>query len=172
MGLGSIAARIVAGFLVDRLHAPFVATGLCLLAAVGCIGLLQFGPTYALASVLLVSVALGAEAELIGFMCSRYFGLRAYATIYGVAYSALALGSGASPLVYGMIYDSTGSYDAALLLGMSGALAAAACYAFLGPYRFQPEEDAKVQQPARGAVNGADRDDHPPSGNLGPNGDA
>lgn len=166
MGLGSIAARIVAGFLVDRLHAPFVATGLCLLAAAGCIGLLQFGPAYALASVLLVSVALGAEAELIGFMCSRYFGLRAYATIYGVAYSALALGSGASPLVYGMIYDRTGSYDTALLLGMSGALAAAACYAFLGPYRFRPEETATIDQPAGGAAHGGDRDGPASSGNT------
>jgi MFS family permease len=140
VGIGTIVSRLGAGFLVDRFHGPYVAAGVFALAAVGCGTLYLFGVQSAFLAALLIGVALGGEAELLGYLASRYFGLKAYSTIYGLCYSSLALGAGVSPLLYGYIYDRTGSYDLALLIGIFGTFGASILYGTLGRYRFKAEE--------------------------------
>ena len=80
--------------------------------------------------------SIGAEAELVGFFVSRYFGLKAYSTIFGVCFSALLLGTGLNPLLYGMVHDITGTYDVALSIATAGALLAAVLFGTLGRYRY------------------------------------
>lgn len=154
VGIGTIVSRLGAGFLVDRFHGPYVAAGVFALAAIGCGTLYLFGVQTAFLAAVLIGVALGGEAELLGYLASRYFGLKAYSTIYGFCYSSLALGAGASPLLYGYIYDQSGSYNLALLIGVFGTLGASLLYGTLGRYRFQPEEiDFEAELPAPSTVS-------------------
>lgn len=140
VGIGTIVSRLGAGFLVDRFHGPYVAAGVFALAGVGCATLYLFGVQSAVISAVLIGVALGGEAELLGYLASRYFGLKSYSTIYGICYSSLALGAGTSPLLYGYIHDQTGDYQLALLIGVFGTIAAVLLYGTLGKYRFEPKE--------------------------------
>ncbi len=43
-------------------------------------------------------------------MLRRYFGIRAFSTLYGLTYSAFAGAAAVGPLIVGHVYDSTGSY--------------------------------------------------------------
>ena len=84
VGLSTIAGRLVSGYLLDRFFAPYVAAALFLLplAGVGILAAGPGGPALILAAIAL-GFGLGAEVDVIGFMVSRYFGLRSYGEIYG-----------------------------------------------------------------------------------------
>lgn len=125
-GLATFAGRILIGFLVDRFDARRIALAFFLLSALG-LPLLAFDlPIWAiyLAAVLLGG-SLGAEVDMLAYLVSRYFGLRCFARIFGVLFGAVMLAMGAGPLVFGAIFDATGSYDAMLLAGAPLCAAAA-----------------------------------------------
>ena len=71
--------RVGTGYLLDRFFAPRVAAVLFSGSAVG-IGLLWAGGATVIlfAGALFVGLGLGAELDLIAFLTSRYFGLRAF----------------------------------------------------------------------------------------------
>jgi predicted MFS family arabinose efflux permease len=137
VGLSTIVGRLGAGYLLDRFFAPYVAAGLFLLPLVA-ISLLvtdAAGAAPVLAAVSL-GLGLGAEIDVIGFLVSRYFGLRAYGEVYGYLFAIFTLGTGFGPVLMAVCFDMTQSYNAALM----GLAAAVACASFLisrlGTYRF------------------------------------
>ena len=128
MGLSVMIGRIITGLLVDRIFAPYVTAVIFSLVALGCLALGLGGIAYALPAAIALGMAIGAEADLIGFFTARYFGLKNYGAIYGFQYSMFSLGAATSPIVAGYIWDSTGNYDMALigasiLLGVSVLIA-------------------------------------------------
>ena len=42
-------------------------------------------------------VSLGAEVDIVGYLVSRYFGLRRYGEIYGYIFAIFTIGSGVGP---------------------------------------------------------------------------
>jgi predicted MFS family arabinose efflux permease len=149
VGLSTIVGRLVAGYLLDRFFAPYVAAGLFLLPIVG-ISLLTAGvagPGPVLAAMSL-GFGLGAEVDVIGFLVSRYFGLRAYGEVYGYLFAIFTLGTGFGPVLMAICFDMTRSYDVALI-GLAGALVAASILVSrLGAYRFPAQRGG-----ARAAVS-------------------
>lgn len=128
MGLSVMIGRIITGLLVDRIFAPYVTAVIFTLVALGCLALGLGGIAYALPAAIALGMAIGAEADLIGFFTARYFGLKNYGAIYGFQYSMFSLGAATSPIVAGYIWDTTGNYDMALigasiLLGVSVVIA-------------------------------------------------
>ena len=126
MGLAMAISRIAVGFLIDRFFAPIIACGVFLLATVG-LGLLSTGLTGSSAYVaaFLIGLGFGAETDLMGFLVTRYFGLKHFGQIYGVILGAFLVGTGAGPFLLNLVYDLTGSYSPALYTGTAvGAIAA------------------------------------------------
>ena len=68
------------------------------------------------------------------YRSTRYFGMRAYGTLFGFVASGLLAGVGLGPIVAGAIYDSTGSYDLYLYLAIALAALVALLLATLGRY--------------------------------------
>ncbi|MET0363658.1 MAG: MFS transporter [Sphingobium sp.] len=135
-GLAVIAGRIIGGWLLDRFWAPGCAFVILMIPAVG--SWLLSGDSLsgqaALAAVLCIGFGAGFEFDLLAFLISRYFGQRNYGTIYGCFYTVIAFGGGLGPVVYGYAFDSTGTYGAALLLGI-GCIAVGGCLLLaLGAY--------------------------------------
>jgi MFS family permease len=127
-GASVIAGRIVVGALVDRFWAPAVAALVLAPAAAACLILQQDAgiATYAAAAALL-GVATGMEFDVLGFLTARYFGLADFPRIYGRLYIFVAASAGSAPLIFGYLFDATGSYDlplgiGAVLLGLGGVL--------------------------------------------------
>jgi MFS family permease len=136
VGVAVLLGRVGTGYLLDRLFAPHVAAVFFGGAAIG-IGLLWLGTTpVAFAGAFLVGLGLGAEVDLIAFLISRYFGLRAFGKVYSSAFAAFALAGALGPLIMGAGFDRTGSYRVALVTFLAATLVAAVLMTRLGPYRY------------------------------------
>ena len=137
VGMSTIAGRLVSGYLVDRFFAPFVAVFFFLLPIVG-IYLLGSGegmPIVVVGGVTL-GVTLGAEIDLIGFLVSRYFGLRHFGAISGYLFAIFTAASGFGPFLMGLCYDAFHSYNLALTGFAMALIIASLMIALLGPYAF------------------------------------
>ncbi|MBT7951225.1 MAG: MFS transporter [Gammaproteobacteria bacterium] len=135
VGVTLFIGRILIGYLVDRIFAPYVAMFFFTLSTIG-IAILMSGVAgwYAVTASVLIGFSLGAEADLISFLASRYFGLRAFGTIYGLLLSAMMLGIAVSPLMFALSYESTGSYSSILAIAVIVNIAVILMMTLLGPF--------------------------------------
>lgn len=129
IGLAVIASRLLVGYLLDRVHAPFIAIAICVIAAAGGVTYLAGGISAASITAVAIGLALGAELDLMGFLVSRYFRLADFGRIYGWQYGAFILASGLGPLWVGAVRDAVGNYTPALVASTLGLLLT--CIGFL-----------------------------------------
>lgn len=136
-GLAMLAGRAGTGYFLDRNFGPHVALTLFAIAALG-MALLATGVTgeLALLSVFMVGLAFGAELDIIAYLISRYFGLRALGAAFWVAFGSFVLAAGIGPLLMGLVFDRTGSYRAPIAGFSIATMLAAVLVGRLGPYRF------------------------------------
>jgi MFS family permease len=151
-GLALTLGRLLAGWLLDRIHAPYVAVFFFAMPLIGILLLLVTpAPAAAAVAVVLVGMGLGAEVDLIAFLLSRYLGIRSFGEIYGYLFCVFMLGSGFGPWVMGYSFDRLGSYGPALI-GECLALAMAALLLLkLGAYRY-PSQRVPAAPQHRGMV--------------------
>lgn len=152
IGVSIMVGRVGAGILIDRYFAPHVAAALFGAAALGYLIFVLGGANFALVAAIAVGLSMGAEVDLIGYMVSRYFGLKAYGVLYGGLYSVFLVGAAVSPLLAGLAFDLSGDYQI-FLIGSSAALALAAYLSLsLGPFpKFGKGSDSSVQTQLLGA---------------------
>jgi len=154
IGLSVVAGRILGGWLIDRVWAPGVAFVLLSMPAISCWLLSRAALDYstALICIALIGFAAGVEYDLMAFLVARYFGMRAYAAIYGSLYGCFALGAGVGPLLFGTEFDRTHSYGSVLEVSATMLVASALMLLTLGRYReFTPVAVATVLAAAEGA---------------------
>jgi MFS family permease len=119
VGVGTVIARPVIGWLFDRFYATYVAVPLFIAAALGCLLLLWAGPAAAPLTALLIGIGFGAEIDLMSYLSSRYFGPRAFGALYSIVYSLFMIGSAFGPVMAGFAFDANGSYTVPLILAAS-----------------------------------------------------
>ncbi|HEX5385634.1 MAG TPA: MFS transporter [Gemmatimonadales bacterium] len=148
VGIALLAGRTGSGYLLDRLFAPYVSAIIFCLAAAG-MALLAAGATgqTALAAGFMAGLALGAEVDIIAFLMSRYFGLRALGTAFGLAFGSFVLAGGLGVFLMGAGFDRTGSYRAPLVGYFAVTLAAALLMTRLGPYRYAAPQAKPLHRP-------------------------
>ena len=142
VGLALIVGRIGSGYLLDRMFAPYVTiiflmvpfAGIVLFAAEGSSALPFIGA-------FLIGIGIGGELDLMAYLVSRYFGLRAFGAVYGLLTGAFFVSAKGGPFLVSLVYDATGSYGY-VLLG-AGALMpiAALSISRLGPYVYMPARE-------------------------------
>jgi MFS transporter, OFA family, oxalate/formate antiporter len=74
---------------------------------------------------------------LLPFMIRRYFGLRAFGSLFGIQYAAYALGGVLGPIAYGYTFDHLATYSAIMLACAAACGASALAILWMGPYRFR-----------------------------------
>jgi predicted MFS family arabinose efflux permease len=135
-GLATLAGRLLAGYLVDRIFAPYVATVFFLAPLAGFAFLAgAAGPLPAL-GVVLFGLGLGTEIDLIAFLVSRYFGQRSFGELYGCFFMVFGFGSSIGRFLGGYVFDLTGSYNAAFLGAGLALLVAVVLVNRLGAYAY------------------------------------
>jgi MFS family permease len=128
LGFAVLFGRIGVGYLIDRFRAPLVAAIMFSATAAGCLLLtLDSAPTWVfLIAVITLGLSAAAEIDLVAFLVSRFFGLKAYGKIYGSQLSVFYLGAATGPLAVGMSFDISGSYTqvlyAAVVILLFGAI--------------------------------------------------
>ena len=139
LGSALLIGRVGSGYLLDRFFAPRVA--LCLFGAAACgIALLRMGAASGLVllAVFLIGLGMGSEVDIIAYLVSRYFGLRAFGEVYGYAFASYVLAGALGPWLMGLGFDRSGSYGSVLVGFFLATLLAVVLMTRLGPYRFRP----------------------------------
>ncbi len=139
-GGAGLAGRLLAGYLMDRVFAAYVASSLFCLAIAG-IYLLASNASPVLGMVA-IGLAAGAEVDMIGFFVSRYFGLKRFGQLYGVLFSVFTVGAGLGPLLLGAAFTRFHSYELGFIgCGLALALASI-CILAVGPYSYGSPRNA------------------------------
>jgi MFS family permease len=126
LGGSSLVGRIGVGWLLDRLFGARVALAVNLITATGIFLLARANsfPAGCVAAAL-IGVGAGGEAAITPYLLTRYFGLRAFSTLYGLTWTFYAAAGAIGPVILGRAFDLTGSYSS-LLITLAVALSFAA----------------------------------------------
>ncbi len=116
IGVSAIFGRLIIGFLVDRLAPLLVTTVIFLIAASGFFLILVGELTLAIPAALITGFALGAETDLLAFLVGKYLPKKSYGQSYGALYGLVLIGGALGPVLYGLLFDFTGSYANSLMI--------------------------------------------------------
>lgn len=107
----AVVGRVAAGYVFDRVFAPLAAIGIFMLSCAGCVGLLLLpSPEAVYVCAALLGFGAGAESDLLGYLVSRYFGLKHFGEIFGWVFASFMIGSAIGPVAFGIGFDRFKSY--------------------------------------------------------------
>ena len=134
-GISMAVSRVVVGYVIDQLFAPAVGAVTFMLSAIGFAMIAYGGIGWpVIVGAVLLGIGIGAEFDLLAYLVGRYFGLRAFATIYALIFIGFLSGTSFGPLALGWTFELTGSYDAFLPVLIAFSVIAAILFMALGPY--------------------------------------
>lgn len=145
-GGAGIIGRLVIGFAIDRVSPQRIQTFVLALAATGTLifAFAGTGPMAFLGAAVL-GVGLGSEADVMPYLLARYFGRRHFSVLYGLTWTAYAIGGAAGPLWIGHMYDRAGFYQPRFIVCLAGvAFAAVFLSLFLPPHRETVEAEPEM----------------------------
>jgi len=133
---GVIAGRFICGFALDRFSASLVSAIVMALPAFGLFLIASDidTPAVMICAVLLLGLSFGAEADVMGFLVARIFGIRIYGTVLGIMVASISLGSTGGALFLSVTLKSTGGYEAFLVVAGVLALIGSLLFLLLGKY--------------------------------------
>ena len=136
-GIALLLGRILSGWCLDRFFGPYVAICFFIIPMAG-IALLGSGAGGAvpLLGAVLCGLGVGAEVDIMAFLISRYFGLKAYGTVYAIMFSAFAFANGFGPSIAGWSYDRYHSYHPAFWIFEAMLVVTCLLIAPLGRYPY------------------------------------
>jgi MFS family permease len=134
MGATGILGRLTTGLLLDRYFAPYVAMFMLGISSVG-IFIFTTASTMgiSLAASAILGYGLGSEADVVPYLIARYFGRKHFAALYGLTWTAYAVGGATGPIVVGHFYDRAGSYQPGLIVGLALTCVVGAALSLLLP---------------------------------------
>ena len=110
-GGAGILGRLGVGFLIDRFSPQRIQTMILALAALGTLVLaFATSPVSALAGAALLGIGLGSEADVLPYLLASYFGRKHFSVLYGLTWTAYAVGGATGPMFIGHLYDRVGAY--------------------------------------------------------------
>jgi MFS family permease len=152
LGISSIFARLITGWLLDRAHVaklmPFfmvVGAGACWFYTVPAGGAL-------IISAIIIGFIIGAEFDVLGYVIRRYHGLAKFGLVYGLLFGVFQIGSAVGVRGMGIIHNQSGSFDAGLMVLVVMCLVVAGLFAIMGKYRFVPVVDKDLSGNAEQAA--------------------
>jgi predicted MFS family arabinose efflux permease len=131
-GAATIIGRLCIGFLIDRFSPQRIQTFVLLLSAVGAL-VLAFAhrsPVVMLGAAVL-GVGLGSEADVAPYLLAHYFGRKHFSVLYGLTWTAYAIGGATGPVAIGRWYDRAGFYETRFIVYLAGVAFAAVAISLL-----------------------------------------
>jgi predicted MFS family arabinose efflux permease len=110
-GGAGIVARLGVGFAIDKVSPERIQTFVLAITAAGILMLAFAGDGWvALSGAAILGMGLGSEADVGPYLLARYFGRRHFSVLYGLTWTAYAIGGATGPLLIGHLYDRAGTY--------------------------------------------------------------
>jgi MFS family permease len=140
LGVSGVIGRLITGHLLDRLFAPYVSLGVLLIAGFGVLTLAYAAtPAAGIAGAFLMGFGAGSEADVVPYLIAKYFGRARFSTLYGLSWTAYAIGGATGPILLGHAFDKVGAYvPGTVLLFATPLFAAAVLQLFLPRYSPAP----------------------------------
>jgi MFS family permease len=140
---GVVIGQLLSGAIVNRFNTPKVIVPFFAAALVGLLIIhtvhVQSGVRLLLTGAGLMGLGLGGEVTQNAYLVSRYFGMRAFGSIYGLTFGASNAGIAIGTFTMGKVHDIAHNYDPIrAIFGVCLAISVL-CIALLGPfvYNFQ-----------------------------------
>ncbi len=136
-GLALIVGRLIAGYIIDHVFAPYVAI-VFLLAPLGGLAILGSGTQAVspLVGTVLLGLGIGAEIDLMSFIITRYFGIKAFGALHGLMFAFVVIGNAAGASALGWSFQILHTYGPAFVLFAVLLVIACILFGTLGPYRY------------------------------------
>lgn len=127
LGFANLGGRLLTGWLLDRVSGTKLSFVLLVAMAAGLLLLGQSTLSSAALAVILIGLGLGGESDITPYLLTRYFGLRSFSALYGLTWTFYAFAGALGPIMFGRVFDTTGSYAsllraAAAVTALSGLL--------------------------------------------------
>ena len=133
-GGAGIIGRLGIGFAIDRASPERIQTLVLALAAAGTLILAFAGTAWpALLGAGVLGAGLGSEADVLPYLLARYYGRRHFSVLYGLTWTAYAIGGATGPLWIGNLYDRAGAYLPRFIVYLAGVAFAAVILSFFLP---------------------------------------
>ena len=149
-GIAILFGRILVGLCLDVFRGPYVAICFFILPMIG-IALLGSGAggIIPLAGAVFCGLGIGAEIDMMAFFVSRYFGLKAFGTVYGLMFAIFNIGTTIGPALSGLSFDRFHSYGPVFIVYEVALAITCVLFVRLGPYPYPAprREDASVLEP-------------------------
>jgi MFS family permease len=144
-GIGSLLARLVVGYTLDRIFAAYVVTGVFAIAMGGMALLIGAKSVLVLTlGAVMVGIAAGAEGDILTFLVSRYFPLRSFGSIAGAIWLTWAWGGALGTYLLALSFDLTHTYTIAIVAYIVALAVGIGAILQLGPYVF-PQERGEIR---------------------------
>jgi predicted MFS family arabinose efflux permease len=115
LGGATWASRLGLGLLLDRIHVRLISVAIFLMVATGTVLVLSDIAWSRETGVLLIGIGMGAEADILTYAVSRYFGPRELGKAIGGVWTSWAWGCAAGVLLGSASFDLFGSYSVAMI---------------------------------------------------------
>lgn len=126
-GGAGIIGRLCVGFLLDRFSPQRIQTFILVLSATGTLILASAStPLVALVGAAILGIGLGSEADVLPYLIARYFGRKHFSVLYGLTWTAYAIGGATGPMFIGHLYDRGGYQPRYIMMLAAVSLLAAA----------------------------------------------
>jgi predicted MFS family arabinose efflux permease len=142
-GAAGIIGRLCIGFLIDRFSPQRIQTFVLLLSAVGAM-VLAFAhtPPVVLMGAAVLGVGLGSETDVAPYLLAHYFGRKHFSVLYGLTWTAYAIGGATGPVAIGHWYDRAGFYEPRFIVYLACVAFAAVAISLLLRRPPQPPPEA------------------------------
>jgi predicted MFS family arabinose efflux permease len=138
-GGAGIIGRLCIGFLIDRISPQRIQTFVLSLSATGAL-VLAFArtPSVVLIGAAVLGVGLGSEADVEPYLLAHYFGRKHFSVLYGLMWTAYAIGGATGPMAIGHWYDRAGFYEPRFIVYLACAAFTAVAISLLMPRGRKP----------------------------------
>jgi predicted MFS family arabinose efflux permease len=149
-GIAAIVGKLVTGWLMERFDAGLIAGITNGITAAALVLLLEpfRTPTVIVVAMVVVGYAGGTKLQICAYLTGIYAGMKNFGKIFGVMASIISLAGSLGPMLGGIAYDLSGSYNVLILSGIPASLIAGLLLVRLGPF---PEWSRALEAPVRGA---------------------
>ena len=136
-GLALIVGRVIAGYVMDRVFAPYVALVFLGGPILG-LAILGLNPAFVgpIVGTILLGLGIGAEIDLMSFLVTRYFGVRAFGALHGLMFAIFVVGNAAGAAALGWSFQLLKSYGPAFVVFEILLVIACILFLTLGTYRY------------------------------------
>lgn len=147
-GGAGIIGRLCVGFAIDKFSPERIQTFVLALSASGVL-LLAFANNAALSLVgaAILGIGLGSEADVSPYLLARYFGRKHFSVLYGLTWTAYAIGGATGPLWIGHLYDRAGSYLPRFIAYLAAVAFGAVILSFFLKQNHDPDRSPNPNNP-------------------------